>query len=116
MEQSTQTEKEPQLTPAEKRSALARDLEVNLDAVEEYLQAKEERARLKNTGLFGVFKGRYKAKDVLQNQIQPLLHIRLLRHLVAMACSSQTQLSYLEKLGQCYTSLWILQAVYWHTP
>jgi len=44
------------MTPEEKRSALARDLAVNLDAVEEYLREKEERARLKATGMFELLK------------------------------------------------------------
>lgn len=46
----TQTEKERELTQEEKRNALARDLAVNLDAVEEYLRAKEERAKLHAAG------------------------------------------------------------------
>lgn len=50
-EQSTQTEKEKELTMEEKRNALARDLSVNLDAVEEYLRVKEERARQRAAGV-----------------------------------------------------------------
>lgn len=49
-EQSTQTDKERVLSVEEKRNALARDLHVNLDAVEEYVRDKEEKARLKAAG------------------------------------------------------------------
>ncbi|KAK9894103.1 hypothetical protein P389DRAFT_181516 [Cystobasidium minutum MCA 4210] len=45
-DQFTQTEKERELSAQEKRLALARELCVDLDAVEEYVRAKEERARL----------------------------------------------------------------------
>lgn len=49
-EHATQTEKECELSLEEKRAALARDLAVNLDAVEEYIRAKEERARIAAAG------------------------------------------------------------------
>jgi len=45
-ELGTQTEPEPEMSPLAKRNQLARELEVDLSAVEEYVRAKEERARL----------------------------------------------------------------------
>lgn len=47
---SVQTEPEPEMSPLAKRNQLARELEVDLSAVEEYVRAKEERARLQAVG------------------------------------------------------------------
>jgi hypothetical protein len=47
---SVQTEPEPEMSPLAKRNQLARELEVDLSAVEEFVRAKEERARLQTVG------------------------------------------------------------------
>jgi len=47
---SVQTEPEPEMSPLAKRNQLARELEVDLSAVEEFFRAKEERARLQAVG------------------------------------------------------------------
>ena len=45
-----QTEDAPEMSPAAKRAALARDLAVDLDAVEAYIREKEARARVQAQG------------------------------------------------------------------
>jgi hypothetical protein len=49
-ELGVQTDKVPELSSAEKRMALAKDLSVDLDAVDEYLRVKKERQRLRTAG------------------------------------------------------------------
>lgn len=74
---AVQTESEPDVPAHVKRSALARDLQVDLDEVDRYVQEKAERARLAAISEFRFWQREVLADSMSQSQCQTALRPRI---------------------------------------